>query len=156
MISIIRGIITRFTNTANRSQKFDATGRSDESFTDREAFGSYGLAASLPPGADAVLLKSGQNVYLIASDDRRYRIAINEGEVALYTMFGDSIELKNDHSITINATGVGSRVIVNADSVELGGSTADPTDGCVTGKCSCAAYPVPHSIVSQKVKAKFL
>ena len=63
---------------------------------------------------------------------------------------GQSINIKKNNSIEINAN---VNVIVNALSVELGGPTVDPTDGCVTGKCSCAAYGVPHPMVSPKVKA---
>lgn len=157
MITLIRGIIQKFTSTPGKSQKFNATGRPDESFTDRTAFSQYGFASSLPEGAEAILLKTGQNVFLIASDDRRYRIALEEGEVGIYSMFGDNIVLKKDNTIEVNANRVvvnaSLRAIVNAPSVELGDETIDPTDGCVTGKCACAAYGVPHPVVSAKVKA---
>jgi hypothetical protein len=46
MITLIRGIIQKFTSSAGKSQKFSATGRPDESFTDREAFGQYGFASA--------------------------------------------------------------------------------------------------------------
>lgn len=158
MITLIRGIIQKFTSTPGKSQKFNATGRPDESFTDRTAFGQYGFASSLPEGAEAILLKTGQNVFLIASDDRRYRIALEEGEVGIYSMFGDNIVLKKDNTIEVNSTRVvvnaSLRAIVKTPSVELGDETMDPTDGVVTIKCQCTYSGGVHPVGSAKVKAK--
>ena len=155
MISFIRGIITNFTSRAGKLATFSASGRTGESFTDRVAMQQFGFASSLPKGSEAVLLKTGQNVYLIASDNRKFRIALQQGETAIYNNQGDSIHLKKNHTIEVNATGPTSKVIVNSMSVELGGPTVDPTDGVVTGKCPCCVYGNPHTVVSPIVKAKF-
>jgi len=155
MITLIRGIISKFTATVGKPLRFSATGRSGESFDDRTAHQQFGFASGLPVGSEAILLKAGQNVYLIASDNSQYRIAIEDGETAIYNKNGDHVILKSNQ-IEVNAPSALSRVIVNAASVELGGETMDPTDGCVTGKCACAAYGVPHPVVSPKVKAKMV
>lgn len=141
-ISLIIGLITKFKSTAGKPQTFSASGRSRESFDDRAAFQQFGFASGLPEGTEAILLKQGQNVYLIASDNSQYRIAIEEGESAIYNQWGDCVVLKRGRIIAKSSM-----------SVELGGETVDPTDGCVTGKCACAAYGVPHPVVSAKVKA---
>lgn len=60
-----------------------------------------------------------------------------------------NIEVGNEQAKVV------SKVVANAISVELGGATVDPTDGVVTGKCSCCVYGNPHTVVSPIVKAKF-
>lgn len=142
MITLIRGIITKFSSKTGKTQSFSATGRSRESFEDRTAIQQFGFVSGLPEGTEAILLKQGQNVYLIASDNSKYRIAIEEGESAIYNQWGDCVVL-----------GQGRIIAKSSMSVELGDETIDPTDGCVTGKCACAAYGVPHPVVSAKVKA---
>lgn len=149
-ISLIRGKVKNF--SAN-SMRYEASGRPGEMFKNRRAMQHFGFVSSVPEGADALILKQGENVWLIASDDSRYRIDVGDGETAIYNESGDCVHLMKNR-IEVNAAGVGSRVIVNAQSVELGGETMDPTDGVVTGKCSCV-YGVPHPVVSPIVKAKF-
>jgi phage gp45-like len=88
---------------------------------------------------------------MIASDDRRYRITLEPGEVALVSDQGDKIHIKQGHTIEIfteNGT-----VKVNAGTVILGGNTALPTAGIVTGECVCAYTGAPHADYSSKVKA---
>ena len=79
---------------------------------------------------------------LIADDDRRYRIDLADGEVALYTDEGDYIHLKRDGVIAVKA---GSRV-------EIDGGTGSPV-GVVTGACVCVFTGQPHPDVSTNVKA---
>jgi phage gp45-like len=153
MISLIRSIISKFSSPAGKIARFSASGRTGETFTDREALQQFGFASGVPKGAEAILLKSGWNIYMIASDDRQYRPSVGDGEVCIYSKYGDTITIKKDHEIEIKA-GPAGKVIVNANSVQLGGSTIDPTDGVVTGKCTCAYTGAAHPIVSQTVKAK--
>jgi hypothetical protein len=53
------------------------------------------------PGAEIIIIREGNHILAIASDDRRYRLAVEEGEVALYTDEGDKIHLKRDKKIEI-------------------------------------------------------
>jgi phage gp45-like len=152
MISLIRGIVTSFTSKKGKIARFSANGRIGETFSDREAFQHFGFASALPKGTEAILLKNGQNVYLIGSDNRKYRLSLGNGETAIYNEIGDSVHLKNNHEIEINATGTGSKVIVNASSVFLGGEAL--ADGVVTGSCNCAYTGGPHPVKSFKVKAQ--
>jgi phage gp45-like len=112
---------------------------------------------------------------VFASDDRSYRISLDEGEVALATDEGDVIHLKRDHKIeitagnalaageiTINAEGVmtgkvtvnaGGAVDVSAPTVRLGGLALDTALGIVTGACSCSITGAVHPVTSQTAKA---
>jgi phage gp45-like len=152
MISFIRGIITQFTSRKGKLAKFSATGRPGESFTDREVFQQYGLETGLPAGSECLIVKNGQNIYLIASEDRRYRIGVKDGEVALYTMEGDKIHLKKGHEIEINANN--GKVIVNAGKIYLGGEElATLGGGVVTVNCPCITGG-KHAAGSSSVMAK--
>ena len=118
MIRLIRAIIQSTVEGAIK--RFTATGRPGEEFTDREHFKHYGFTSRPPKGAEAIVLKQGNVIFIIAEDDRRYRLQIEEGEVALYTDEGDKIHLKRGNVIEIKAA---SRCVINSPSVELSDGT---------------------------------
>lgn len=84
-------------------KRFSASGRSDEIFTNREYFQHYGFTSRPLNGAEAIIIKEGNHIIMIASDDRRYRIAIENGEVCLYTDEGDFIHFKRGKEIYIKS-----------------------------------------------------
>lgn len=91
IIFVLEGVIKRFS----------ATGRAGESFCDREYFQHYGYTSRPKPGAEGVIFREGNHIIMVASDDRRYRIALDEGEVALYDDQGQVIKLKRGKEIHI-------------------------------------------------------
>lgn len=80
---------------------------SDELRDDAERFQQYGFTSHPHPGAEAIALSVAGNrdhLVVIAVDDRRYRLmALQQGEVALYTDEGDSIVLKRGRVIEVTA-----------------------------------------------------
>lgn len=96
---MIRVIISAVTEGAIKL--FSAIGRTSESFTQREYFQHYGFTSRPLPGAEGILVKNGNHIIMVASDDRRYRIAIGDGEVALYTDEGDHIHMKQGRIVEI-------------------------------------------------------
>ena len=88
---VIEGVIKRFT----------ASGRANETITDRECFQHYGFTSRPLAGAEAVLIANGNHIVMIAEDDRRYRIAIEAGEVCIYTDEGDHVRFKRGKEIYI-------------------------------------------------------
>lgn len=163
---MIRAIINTFSGAAGKLARFTASGRPGETIHDREAMQHYGFQSRPKTGAEGVLISQGNHFILIADDDRRYRLEIEEGEVALYTDEGDKIHLMRGRKIeieagsepvpgeiTIKANGVGN-VTVIADSVKLGKSALlNVASGVVTQQCVCAITGAPHPVVSQTVKA---
>lgn len=91
--SVIEGAIKRFT----------AAGRPDETIENREYIQHYGFSSRPLEGAEAVIIQEGNHIVMIASDDRRYRIAIESGEVCLYTDEGDHIRFKRGKEIYIKS-----------------------------------------------------
>lgn len=82
-------------------KRFSASGRAGETFTDREVFQHYGYTSRPLPGAEGIIDKDGNHIVLVASDDRRYRIPIEDGEVALYDNQGQVIKLKAGKEVHI-------------------------------------------------------
>lgn len=90
--SVVEGAIKRLA----------AQARLDEAVTDREYFQHYGFTSRPLPGAEGILLREGGVIYMIASDDRRYRLALENGEVALYDDQGQKVHLKRNKEIEVS------------------------------------------------------
>jgi len=118
MMKVIRAVVSGVKEGAIKI--FSGTGRIRETFSKREYMQHYGFTSRPLQGGEAILLKDGNVVYVIGSDDRRYRIALQEGEVALYTDEGDKVHLKRGGNIEITA---GTKITLNAPAVELGDGT---------------------------------
>lgn len=99
MFSMIRGIIQSISESLIKH--FNATGRLNETFTSREMFQHYGFTSQPQPSAENIILAQGNVVISIAEDDSRYRLQIQEGEVALYTDQGDAVYMKRGNVIEL-------------------------------------------------------
>ena len=91
VISVWEGLIKRFS----------ASGRASETIGNREYMQHYGFTSRPKAGAEIIIINEGNHYLGIASDDRRYRLALEDGEVALYTDEGDKVHLKRDKTIEI-------------------------------------------------------
>ena len=91
VISVLEGLIKRF----------NASGRAGETLSNREFFQHYGYTSRPKPGAEIIIINEGNHYLAIASDDRRYRLAVEEGEVALYTDEGDAVHMKRGNNIDV-------------------------------------------------------
>jgi phage baseplate assembly protein V len=96
---MVRGVVKEVREGAIK--RFDATGRKDEEFTDRELFQHYGFTSRPLEGAEAVMLNQDNHLIVFATDDRRYRIACENGEVCIYTDEGDYVHLRRDNKIFV-------------------------------------------------------
>jgi len=99
--SVIEGAIKRVT----------AAGRPGETLSDREYMQHYGYTSRPLAGAEGVIVNQGNHYILIATDDRRYRVAVETGEVCLYTDEGDQIRLKRNKEICVKS---GNKLIIEA------------------------------------------
>lgn len=115
MMKMVRGVFDSLVDGAIR--RIAASGRVGESFKNREIFQHYGFASHPRKGAELILIGNDGAVFSIAEDDRRYRIALEEGEVALYTDEGDKIVLQRGRKLLIHS---GGEVTVDSPSVKLG------------------------------------
>lgn len=97
-------------------KRFSAQGRENETFTDREFMQHYGFSSRPIEGAEGIILNEGNHIVMVASEDRRYRISVEAGEVALYSDEGDSVHLKRNREIHIKG---GKKVRIESESVEI-------------------------------------
>lgn len=147
-------------------QLIDVKGR-DEDFTNKELFQHYGFASKPLSESEGILLFIGgtDNAIVIATEDRRYRLALENGEAAMYSDEGDFIHFKRGKEIYIKS---GNKVIVDAATLvnlKSGGTimqeasslidmkVGGATKGVVQGDCICHFTGLPHGDISSVVKA---
>ncbi len=81
----------------------------------------YGFASRPKPGSRAItvnLCGSSDNSVIIATDDARYRVDLEDGEVALYTDEGDKIHFRRDRILEI----VSKKIKIDADLIVFSGT----------------------------------
>lgn len=96
---MIRGIVTGVVQGV--IQRVSAAVWGDGTIADRELFQHYGYTSRPKAGAEVIFIRQGGQIIAIGSDDRRYRISLEDGEVALYTDEGDKVHLKRGRIIEI-------------------------------------------------------
>jgi phage gp45-like len=131
---MIRAVVTSVIEGAIKL--FSATGRIGETFLNREYFQHCGFTSRPLPGAELILVRDGNHIIAIASDDRRWRIPVEAGEVALYTDEGDKIHFRRGRLIEVVA---GTKVKVTAPAVEIVGNVTVTGTLHVTGAISSDA-----------------
>ena len=150
MMDIVRAVITQIAEGAIK--RFSGGGRTNETFTDREYFQHYGFTSRPKAGAEGLAIIRGNCVYLIASDDRRYRIELAEGEVALYSDEGDFIHFKRDNLLHVSTQGklqadAGEEADITAPVVKVTASTeADVTSPVIKATASTSCTIVSPAI----------
>lgn len=142
--SVLEGVIKRFT----------ASGRPDETISDREYFQHYGYTSRPKADAEIIIMREGGQFIAIASDDRRYRISLEEGECALYDDLGQKVHLTRTginvtSPLKITATApnvdivassqvtITSPLVQISDNVTIGGTLA--VTGIITGLADITA-----------------
>lgn len=88
---MIRGIIIEVKEGAIK--RFSASGRAEEEIDDRELFQHYGFTSRAAAGAETIIIGGGAVYFSIAEDDRRYRLSVESGEVAIYDDQGQKVHL---------------------------------------------------------------
>lgn len=120
-----------------------------------EIFQQYGFASGPIEGCEGVAVFIGgdrSNGIVIATEDRRYRLSIVKGEVAIFTDEGDKVHLKRGRTIEVVA---GTKVIMTTPVVEVSGNitcqnlnaSGNVSDGTGTVQAIRDAFN-PHTHVS--------
>lgn len=104
----------------------------DETHDDVERFQNYGFGSHPLPEAEAVVVFPGglrSRGIVIAVEDRRWRMKLDAGEVAIFDDQGqavhltrDGIRIVSDFKVEVEAP----QVIVTSDDVQLGGAGGQP------------------------------
>lgn len=104
---LARGIIKGIEDSSGNLRKIHSSFLANETITGMDQMQEYGFSSHPPPGGECMAAFIGGNRsggIVIATQDRRYRIELDEGEVAIYTKFGASVKLDKDDKITIHGT----------------------------------------------------
>lgn len=167
---LARGVVKRV-NDAPKFQELQLIVGADETRDHVERVQQYGFTSRPHADAEAVVLFVGgrrDHGLCVAVDDRRYRIHVAEGEVALYASAGQSILLKADGSIEIGggtmqpvALGQDVRDELDAiwDAIEQHTHGGVQSGAAFTGAASASTPPTVRTgktktVKSSKVKAK--
>lgn len=116
-VRMVRVLIDTVTAAAGKLMEFSGRGRTGETISRREVLQQYGLQSRPPSGAEGIVLRQGNWLVLLATDGREYRLALEDGEVAVVTTYGDKIHIMHDGTIEIAGS---SKVVVNSPTVEIG------------------------------------
>jgi len=139
---MIRGIISNCVE--GLIKRFTATGRPEETISNREYMQHYGFSSRPLSGAEIIILREGGLFVAVASDDRRYRITLENGEVALYDDLGQKvhltrtgIEVQSPTSITATAPQVtviaSTKVTMTTPLLEVSGNITSGGNITATG-----------------------
>lgn len=119
---VTRGVIRRVDDAAGL-QRVQLTALAGETLDGVERIQTYGLTSFPHPQADCVILNVGasrSHPIIIAADDRRYRLHLQAGEVALYDDLGQVVRLgrggiviEAPQGLTINGDAVINGVLSN-------------------------------------------
>jgi len=150
---VTRGVVKRVDDTKGL-QALQISALSGELFDIIERLQQYGFTCHPHPGADTINLSVGasrSHTVVIAVDDRRYRLQLAEGEVAIYDDQGQKIVLYRDR-IEVEAP----KVVVKSDNVQLGadgGAAVARVGDVVTIASGSSAGTWPITSGSAKVSA---
>lgn len=97
MMMFARGVVRRVTDTNGR-QQLQVELLKDELRDDIEHMQNYGFTSHAKGGDVAVAFIGGnrEQGIVLAVDDRRYRLVLQAGEVAMYDDLGNKVELLRD------------------------------------------------------------
>lgn len=105
---VMRNIRQAFRGTAARNTHGTLIGIEMEGLAGESVSGElmqhYGFTSGPLPGAEFIAIPVGgdsKHTVVVASEDGRYRVVIQDGEVALYTDEGDRIHMKRGRLIEI-------------------------------------------------------
>ena len=125
-----RGIV-RLVDDGARLQEIQVERLRGELTSGVENFQQFGLASHPEPGAEAIVLSLNgdrSHAVIIATEDRRYRLKVNPGGVALYDSSGSFLRFNADGSASMDCAGqvslvAGGGVDIQGD-VSIEGSVA--------------------------------
>jgi phage baseplate assembly protein V len=121
IIEVIEGVIKRFS----------ANGRANETITSREYFQHYGYTSRPLAAAEGIVIREGNQLVMIASDDRRYRTSLEEGECALYDDQGQKVHLKRNNEIHVVCLNKLTADVTNDVEVNTKRAAVNASESCI-------------------------
>lgn len=150
---ISRGVVKR-TNDDPGVQEVQAELLTDEVRDELEHMQFFGFASNPDDGAECLVAFPGGDRsmgFVLATADRRYRVKVEKGEVALYDKTGSKVLLKKDGNIELTPSGTAivalagqSNPVAKGDSLNTAISNlATAIAGALTTMGAGGATPMP-------------
>ena len=101
---VAEGIMQSVTSTQGQHLKAKLSLLADEIKEDYDIIQDYGFTSIIPKNSSVVALCIGgsrDNGIVIASDSKQYKPSLADGEVAIYTKFGQKIHLDSNGDVNI-------------------------------------------------------
>jgi len=130
---VTRGVVKMIKDTGGL-QTLQITALADETLDGVERIQQYGITSHPHPESDCLILNVGasrSHPIVIAVDDRRYRLKLSQGEVALYDDLGQAVKLTRSGIVIESALGT----THNGD-MAINGDLAINGNGVVSGSLS--------------------
>lgn len=119
MMMVANGIIEVVTNSGAPQQKAKLSLFAGELRENFDLFQDYGFTSRPLDGAEAVAVCVGgsrDNGLVIATEDSRYRVAVENGEVCIYTDEGDKVHFKRNNIIQVDCN---TKLQINCPAVQI-------------------------------------
>lgn len=100
-----RGLVRRV-SYANKTRFMQLQGEGAEPLDNIEHLEPFGFTSHPVAGAEGIVLAfngNGSHSVVFCVGDRRYRLVIDEGEVAIYNRHGDKVHIKDNREIDVTA-----------------------------------------------------
>lgn len=148
-VSLVRGSLTGFSE-----RRFSASGRAGETFSNRRSIQHFGLVSSPLPGAEGLIVKQGENVWLIGTSDSRYEIPVNAGDTAIYNSSGSFVKLEAGNAeMKAQKVFIGNATIELLDQiVQLIGALINSVVPTVSGPQKLSEVAVNFPIIKAKLE----
>lgn len=100
MKGVVIGLFDSLVDGALR--RISLRARAGETYSGRRIMQHYGFMSSPQADCEVLAIENGGMVVIVAEDDRRYRLTIEQGEAALYDDQGQYVLLKRGKEIEIS------------------------------------------------------
>jgi len=150
-LMVTRGLVNMIKDS-DGLQIFQLSALAGELLDDVERVQNYGMTSHPHPDAEAVILNVGGNrshPIIIALDDRRYRLHLGEGEVALYDDLGQFVKLSRTGIVMQSPKGTShnGNMVVNGDllvtgKTDIGGNASLANNVDISGVLTLAGINI--------------
>jgi len=115
---MIQGSVKTITTAVKKFMRVDFEGLVDEEIENRMLLQQYGLQSRPREGARLVAFQQGTQIIVVASDDKEYRMSLEDGDVVLYSNEETFVKLGGSGGIEVSTKG-GSWVIDDSGNVNI-------------------------------------
>ncbi len=102
---LIQGAVQAVRAVSKKFMRVDFEGLSEEEIEDRMLIQQYGLQSRPREGARLIALQQGEQIIVVGSDDKEYRMSLEDGDVVLYSKMDTFVKLGGSGGIEVSTQG---------------------------------------------------